>query len=102
MLTLQCHKAMFRIMYFIYYNQLYFIIILKFVIVRHVYILILCRLEYGWQLWNPHLKKDILLLENIQRGFTQHIAKVSHLSYSERLTALNLYSLQRRRERLKV
>ena len=50
-------------------------------------------------LWNPHLKKDIILLENIQRGFTQYIVKVSHLSYSERLTALNLYSLQRRRER---
>ena len=47
----------------------------------------LCRLEYGYQLWNPHLKKDVLLLENIQGGFTRHIVKVSHLSYRERLAA---------------
>ena len=61
--------------------------------------LVLCRLEYGCQLWNHHFKKDIHLLEDIQRGFTWHIVKVSLLSYSERLSALNHYSVQRRSKR---
>ena len=48
------------------------------------------RLEYGYQLWNPQLKKDFLSLENIQKGFTQHVEKVSHLSYSDSLEPLLL------------
>ena len=47
----------------------------------------------------PHRKKDIILIENVQRGFTKHIKNVAHLDYRERLAALELYSLQCRRER---
>ena len=61
--------------------------------------LVLCRIEYAYQLWSPQRKKDIFLIENVQRGFTKHIKNVVHLDYRERLDALGLYSLQRRRER---
>ena len=61
--------------------------------------LVLCRIEYACQLWKLYHKKDILLIENIQRLFTRHIKDVAHLDYKDRLSALRLYSLQRRRER---
>ena len=41
----------------------------------------------------------ITLIEKVQRSFTKHITGMRDLSYHERLQALRLYSLQRRRER---
>ena len=38
-------------------------------------------------------------LERVQRTFTKYITGMYELSYEERLKALNLYSLQRRRDR---
>ena len=61
--------------------------------------LVLPRLDYGSQLWSPHLVKHIDQLEKIQRSFTKHITGMQSLEYSERLVILKLYSLQRRRER---
>ena len=61
--------------------------------------LVLPRLDYGSQLWSPHLVKHIDQLEKIQRSFTKHITGMQSLEYSERLVSLKLYSLQRRRER---
>ena len=61
--------------------------------------LVLPRLDYGSQLWSPHLVKHIDKLEKIQRSFTKHITGMQSLEYSERLISLKLYSLQRRRER---
>ena len=55
--------------------------------------LVLSRLDYGSQLWSPHLVKHIDQLEKIQ------ITRLHGLEYSERLVSLKLYSLQRRRER---
>ena len=43
--------------------------------------------------------QDISTLEAVQRRLTSKIALVNHLDYWERLKALNLMSLQRRRER---
>ena len=57
------------------------------------------RLEYCCPLWDPHLVRDIQTLESVQRAFTRRIAGVQQLDYWERLDALNLMSLQRRRER---
>lgn len=57
------------------------------------------RLEYCCPLWDPHLVRDIQTLESVQRVFTRRIAGVQQLDYWERLDALNLMSLQRRRER---
>ena len=42
---------------------------------------------------------DIQQLESVQRSFTSRISGVQHLDYWNRLRALNLMSLQRRRER---
>ena len=61
--------------------------------------LVLTRLDYGSQLWSPHLVKHIDQLEKNQISFTKHITGMQSLEYSERLVSLKLYSLQRRRER---
>ena len=61
--------------------------------------LVLSRLDYGSQLWSPHLVKHIDQLEKIQRSFTKHITGMQGLDYSDRLVYLKLHSLQRRRDR---
>ena len=61
--------------------------------------LVLPKMEYCCQLWSPHKTTDIMSIEAIQRSFTSRIAGLNHLNYWERLKHLNLYSLQRRRER---
>ena len=60
---------------------------------------ILPRLEYGCQLWNPNAIHLINSLERVQRSFTKYIDNMYDISYEKRLSALNLYSLQRRRDR---
>ena len=62
-------------------------------------VLIRPHLEYGCQVWNPHMARDISLLEKVQRNFTRKIEGTNGMDYWERLRELNLYSLQRRRER---
>ena len=64
--------------------------------------LILPRTEYCCQLWSPHKVTDIAQIEAPQRTFTSKINGVQHLNYWERLKELNLYSLQRRRERYTI
>ena len=61
--------------------------------------IVLSRLDFGCQLWSPHQAKHINSIEKVQRSFTKHISGMYSLSYSERLTSLNFYSVQRRRER---
>ena len=60
------------------------------------------HLEYACSLWSPHLKKHIELLEGIQRTITAKIQGLEELSYHDRLKALNMFSLQRRRERYDI
>lgn len=54
-------------------------------------------LEFNSCVWNPSAKYLIDLLENVQRKFTKRINSISHLSYLERLSILNLESLEQRR-----
>ena len=54
-------------------------------------------LEYNSCVWNPSVKYLIDLLENVQRKFTKRINSISHLSYLERLSILNLEPLELRR-----
>ena len=61
--------------------------------------LIRSHLEYCCPLWHPSKIADIELLEGVQREFTRKIKGFQALNYRERLKALNLCSLQRRREK---
>ena len=60
--------------------------------------LILPGLDYCSQLWSPHLIRHIIQIEKLQRSFTKFINGMCDCSYSDRLSLLKLYSLQRRRE----
>ena len=54
------------------------------------------KVEYATIIWSPWLKKDINLIERVQRTFTFKIPGIRG-SYSERLRSLDLEPLQLRR-----
>ena len=56
-------------------------------------------LEYNSQIWNPSLRKDILLVESIQRKFLRCLPGFATMTYTERLSASGLDSLEYRRLR---
>ena len=56
-------------------------------------------LEYASNVWNPYLLKHISGIERVQRRFTKRIPVLHDMSYSERLAALDLESLEIRRLR---
>lgn len=64
--------------------------------------LVIPLLEYCCQLWSPWRIGEKQSLEAIQRSFTSRISDTQHLDYWERLQELNLYSLERRRERYAI
>ena len=64
--------------------------------------LVRSQMEYCSPLWNPQGVTDIQLLESVQRGYTAKIAGMKDLNYWQRLKALDLMSLQRRRDRYAV
>ena len=57
------------------------------------------HLENCVQAWRPHLKKDIDLLEKVQRRATRMIDSFRNFSYEDRLIKLNLTTLETRRLR---
>lgn len=62
--------------------------------------LVLSKLDYCSVLWHPHGSAALTnKIETVQRAFTRRLENMNDLNYWERLNALRLYSVQRRRER---
>ena len=57
------------------------------------------HLEYANAVWNPHKRKDVTALENVQRRSTRMIPTLNKMSYSEGLEKLRLPTLVYRRAR---
>ena len=57
------------------------------------------HLEYALSVRSPHFKKDKIALENVQRRATRLVKSLFGQTYSQRLRALGLPSLEYRRKR---
>ena len=59
--------------------------------------LVRSHLEYCVQMWSPQYRRDMDLLEYIQRRATKMIQGMELLFYENRLRKLKLFSLEKRR-----
>jgi hypothetical protein len=57
------------------------------------------HLEYNVQFWSPSFKKDVQLIERVQRRATRLITGIRDMEYEQRLRKTGLFSLARRRMR---
>ena len=57
------------------------------------------NLDYCVQAWRPYLKKDIDVLERVQRRATRMVEECKGKGYEERLRIMKLTTLETRRVR---
>lgn len=57
------------------------------------------HLEYCVQAWRPHLQKDIIYIEKVQKRATKLIDSLRKIPYEQRLQELHLTTLETRRLR---
>ena len=57
--------------------------------------LVRSHLEYCIQMWSPRYRRDMGLLESLQRRATNVTQRMEHLSYKDRLRELGLFSLEK-------
>ena len=69
------------------------------IIIRLYKSLVRPRLEYCIQAWSPHHKKDIEVLKREQKRATKMVYGHGDLNYKDRLSLLELPSLEERRVR---
>ena len=56
------------------------------------------HLEYAQAVWSPHLRRDVTLIERVQRRATKLVEGLRVFSHTERLQTLNLPTLAFRRK----
>lgn len=56
-------------------------------------------LEFNSAIWSPHLKKNIISVERVQRHFTKNLRGLKYIPYSRRLFLLKQPTLELRRTR---
>jgi len=59
-------------------------------------VLVKPHLQYSMQIWCPQYRRDVDLLEHIERRATTMIQGMEHLSYKNRLKELGLFNLEKR------
>ena len=70
------------------------------VIVKQLYMsLVRTHLDLFVQVWRPHLKKDIEVLEKVQRRAPRMVEGYRGMEYEERLKRIGLTTLEMRKER---
>ena len=55
------------------------------------------RLEYCGQMWSFQYRRDVDLLEHVQRWAIKMLQGMEHLFYEDRLKELGLFSMEKRR-----
>ena len=60
-------------------------------------VLVRPHLKYCIRMWSPQYRRDMDLLECIQRRATKMIQGMEHLPYKDRLRELGLFSVDKRR-----
>lgn len=66
-------------------------------IFKQLYVALVCpHLEFANQVWSPYLVKGVEALEKVQQRATRILPNMKHLTYEEKLLAMNLPSLSYR------